>query len=32
MCCTSEDVKRSVEGFKKDIGDKKNEVSRLCEI
>jgi hypothetical protein len=23
MCCTSEDVKRSVEGFKKDIGDKK---------
>lgn len=23
MCCTSEDVKRAVEGFKKDIGDKK---------
>ena len=29
MCCTSEDVKRAVEGFKKDIGDKKRIISTL---
>lgn len=29
MCCTSEDVNRAVEDFKKNIGDKKRSISTL---
>lgn len=29
MCCTSEDVKRAVEDFKKNIGSEKGNISVL---